>query len=955
VENEFEVNQQVGNMIGSQNNPVGPSSKGKLSLPTGLLTNINKLFESINKQAKELSVVLPKIVEDIRSMAVESDSLQNIGTERFRSKSGAINGVQQALSQSHMQKADEDFRQAPYKQGIARSAGSLAGGGMKGAAVNAGVQMALSAATTAVNLMDKRIDENANYSLSADRMSVLYQQMTGMSQVQVQDKFRQPLTNYRIGMGGINTLLGLQARTGINAAIQAPSVEALRTISGFSLGTGDVASMVESLARPETVNRMFMMTGQSLYGFGGKQRSAMDVVKNITRMSGLTNKAIVESAFQPGSVSRERLRQMGVPEEMVDTVLQYARQNVAYKEKGGKGMYNPSEKEQRKFMGIEENFATQAEETDRVRMRREEKFYSRQADNFADLERATQKLTQMFGALEDRLSGIIGARTSTRPWQSKIGGFLKGALKFGASALAGVAATAVAGPAAGFAAAGGTYAATNALTGDPVTTDGRSTETGNSIPTGNTATTSNSSSSVDQIANNNNKTNELMVPVGYRPKLVPYSKLGSTQQISQLSPTFKSKLLKLIASAPVSKTASGELISTVGVGEGFRSVKEQESGFRKRYRETDRDTGIFWNGTFWEKKPGDKSYPMAPPGMSLHNVGMAADLLFGWGDAKRGAHVRSNKWVLGNAARFGLVIPSPKGDPPHIQLAGLMGSPYKGKAVWMGTKGINWQKQGPGYGGIPTDKALLEDIKKGALPLGTLNAKFVTEQIIKSMTEGGVDPSTIGIPSLVKDIISSGLLGQSGGSVNEKEIEKWLEEAISETGTNQPPATSPNTSTSETPSTWSDGSSSTQTASGFSTQGLGKSMTSASGVSSYFGLSIDQIIKKVKANVKTKYSTYAPTSVAPNSFSVDPYGPESAGDGDFANAMSSQQAPQSAITGGSGGVAVAYSRPVIYQISPTIHIEGSASNVSHSDIKKIAKEIGSLIEQEIRIKELRRK
>jgi hypothetical protein len=65
-------------------------------------------------------------------------------------------------------------------------------------------------------------------------------------------------------------------------------------------------------------------------------------------------------------------------------------------------------------MGIEDNFATQVEETDRVRGARDEQFYRRQADNYADLEKQTQKLIEVFGALEDKLSGIIGARTSNR-------------------------------------------------------------------------------------------------------------------------------------------------------------------------------------------------------------------------------------------------------------------------------------------------------------------------------------------------------------------------------------------------------------------------------------------------------------------------------------------------------------------------------------------------------------
>ena len=115
------------------------------------------------------------------------------------------------------------------------------GGGEEGAggALAGGLSVASAAVTKAMATIDARVDRNRDYALSADRMSVLYQQMTGKSQVQVQDQYRKPLTNYRLGAGGINTLLGLQASTGINAAQQASSVEAVRTYSGYSLSAGD--------------------------------------------------------------------------------------------------------------------------------------------------------------------------------------------------------------------------------------------------------------------------------------------------------------------------------------------------------------------------------------------------------------------------------------------------------------------------------------------------------------------------------------------------------------------------------------------------------------------------------------------------------------------------------------------------------------------------------------------
>ena len=297
------------------------------------------------------------------------------------------------------------------------------GGGEEGAggALAGGLSVASAAVTKAMATIDARVDRNRDYALSADRMSVLYQQMTGKSQVQVQDQYRKPLTNYRLGAGGINTLLGLQASTGINAAQQASSVEAVRTYSGYSLSAGDAANMLQNLASAPVANRMFLMGGGGLIGPGGRQNSMQSVIQNIVRTAGLTNEKLVDSSFAPGSLTRAKLSMMGVSEDMQDTILQYAKQNIQYRKKGGRGMYNASDKASRKLMGIEDNFATQAEETDRIRTAREEQMYSRQADNYAHLEKQTQRLTKVFAALEDKLSGIIGARTSHRISSSIMG------------------------------------------------------------------------------------------------------------------------------------------------------------------------------------------------------------------------------------------------------------------------------------------------------------------------------------------------------------------------------------------------------------------------------------------------------------------------------------------------------------------------------------------------------
>lgn len=475
-----------------------------------------------------------------------------------------------------------------------------------------------------VSSMDERIARGYAYSSSADKMSVMYQQITGMSNSGVRNAYRQPLTNYRLGATGINSLMGMQASTGISALGQASTVEGMNALSGYSLGAEGVTNMVTNLGSAQTANRMFMTTGMSLYKPGGGQRSGTEVIQNLARASGLMGLKNMEGALQQGSNIRARLADMGADSQMQDLVIQYAMANKQFGAKGGKGMYDPSNKGQRKMMGIEDNFATQIEETTRVKVNREEDFYGRQQDNFANLEKATQSLEKMFGKLEDKLSGIIGKGIDTKPKRNMLSSVGK---------VAGIGLT-IAGAATlnpGLIAAGvGITAASDAI-GDP--------GTGRNLPT-----------------------------MGDPP---PSDK---RETVAKLHPNMRQRVEQMVA-------ASGGRVS---IGNGYRSPAEQEAMFRSRYRKTSSPTDSNgkknweWAGSYWEHVSGAQA---APPGRSMHEIGLAADLS---GDMA---------WVQANAGRFGLKHFAGMGEPWHVQPAEFP----NGRS--------EYEKQGRPWGGAPMSSA----------------------------------------------------------------------------------------------------------------------------------------------------------------------------------------------------------------------------------------------------------
>lgn len=507
----------------------------------------------------------------------------------------------------------------------------VGGQGATGGAAAAGAYQLGSAALGGI---DARINAMYSRGINYDQLAMLYQQTKGITQNRFANAILQPLGQYKLGTGGAGTLLSMQAQTGLSAQGNAAGVAGLRAATGFAYSTQDMAQMIATLASPAVNNRMTMTLGTGMYGPGGSQRNIMQVMQQIVRGSGLTNERIVQSGMQIGSVTRARLSALGVPEDMQNMVLQYAQENLTYKKKGGVGMYDPNDPAAQKLMGIDKNFANKREATEQAQEARDMQFYKRQADNYATLENNTRRLTEAFGAMEDKLSGIIGTRVSTRNSPGfQIGkGLLGGAMMIGGIMLSG--------------ASGGTAAPAGMMLTAMGASMTASAFKGFSGPSG------------DPVGKD--------YSVGYGGKKTTIGSVASAPSVAKLNPKFRERLLRMIQDNP-----------NVGIGQGFRDPAEQRTMFMNRYSRTSEKTDIFWEGSYWKKKEGVA--PAAPPGFSMHEIGLAADLT---GDLD---------WVQKNAAKYGLkTFGGVNGEPWHVQPAELPNSRpeyEKSGAKWGGSSG----------------------------------------------------------------------------------------------------------------------------------------------------------------------------------------------------------------------------------------------------------------------------
>ena len=626
-------------------------------------------FEWLSKNLTQINTKLDKTLKALQGIQ-KAGGLPGSQTNKSAGEITPPAALGGSISNPTIQANNTDARQVNnyfYGQGGGGGGGGGGGlplgrGGQLGAAAIQGFQIAL-------NALDNRISGNYDRSLGADKLGVYYQQNKGITNNQYYHQMREPLQTQRLGYGGIDTLLSLQASTGIEASKQAGGIAGLRAVSGYSYSTGDMANMVQTLGTAQVNNRMTMMLGTGIYGVGGQQRGIDQVIKDITKNSGLTNAGVLKGARQSGSVTRTRLESMGVPPDMIDMVLDYADSNVAYQKKGGKGMYDPSSKAQRKMMGIEDNFATQAEETARVKEGRDENFYKRQADNYATMEEGIQKVTKALGAFEDKLSGIAGVGVSSK------GGLLRkgaGAVLAGAGLLMG--------PSSGGMSLALTGLGIGMMTGDPVP--------------------------------DNKQKSGVSVPMGYSKPAnrVPLSQVATASTFAPMNTTFKNRLLQMFAENP-----------NVGIGEGIRSEGTQKQLFLSRYSKvTDGSEGdAEWNGEQYKHTSGA---PAAPPGKSMHEIGLAADLV---GDLD---------WVQKNAARFGLkTFGDVNGEPWHIQPAELPNSRWeyeKNGSKWGAPPGTSKGSSGSDTGAyVIGDKYVGKSGSGGAGTYSTFQGMSLSQQI----------------------------------------------------------------------------------------------------------------------------------------------------------------------------------------------------------------------------------
>ena len=476
-----------------------------------------------------------------------------------------------------------------------------------------------------------RMDRGAEYALSSDRLNVQMMARTGLNHQDAQAT-RKPLRDFRLGgIEGNNAVLQQSMRLNTNTEQTASFYAHQRAMTGYGRSTADAAQSYEEILRPEIANKMQRNLGVSPYKIGGGLKDPAQVQKELYQKFKLGDDRLLQSGKQLGSMTRAAMAQGGLGEKQQDELFLFAESQNTFAQKGGKGTLDLSRKDHRELLDIEDTYASQSEQTELEKSNREERFADRHMDHFEVMEENQQKMVKLLGNIESALTPAIGFGIKNKPFASAAGG-LGSALGLGLSMIpgaraAGMAVTALSGMLGGDGefdkgGSGGSSGAASGPTGATSSSSGSSNDGNIKVPT------YNGSKSISEVKNN--------------------------KTFKNMHPNMQTRMLNMM------REGKGK----VGFGEGLRDSKVQERMFLDRYR-PDPSGDVTYQGKQWKRVKGAAA---APPGRSMHEIGLAADLI----------STDGHKWMNANAHRFGLKhFANVNNEPWHVQPAELPNSRRK--------------------------------------------------------------------------------------------------------------------------------------------------------------------------------------------------------------------------------------------------------------------------------------
>ena len=182
----------------------------------------------------------------------------------------------------------------------------------------------------------------------------------------------------------------------------------------------------------------------------------------------------------------------------------------------------------------------------------------------------------------------------------------------------------------------------------------------------------------------------------YSERRLPIEKIVAARTFTGMHPTMQDRVRRLIESS------GGQ----VGLGQGLRDPKQQLQMFLSRHV-ADPNGKMSYDGRRWTRLPGVAA--AAPPGMSMHEIGLAADMTGDMG------------WLREHVGEFGLqTFEKVNSEPWHVQPTEL-------------PRGRSKYQAAPAWGMPPWGTADAAD--NAAAPAGTSTAAAVgTAPIITSAT-----------------------------------------------------------------------------------------------------------------------------------------------------------------------------------------------------------------------------
>ena len=198
------------------------------------------------------------------------------------------------------------------------------------------------------------------------------------------------------------------------------SVTGLIAQSGGTMSQTQALGMYTQFGAPQTERRLRTQLGARVFNDQGNMRPISqiygDILQGVRTTGGRTlgqldparRRQLLQTGMAPGTNLQTQLQQYGLSQEQSQSVVQFGLQQETFRQRGGRGRYDPSDPGHMKLLGLDpsQNLGTSRLQTERAAAEREEEFMQDHIKTMIERNKWEERTTETLQKLDSALGGF---------------------------------------------------------------------------------------------------------------------------------------------------------------------------------------------------------------------------------------------------------------------------------------------------------------------------------------------------------------------------------------------------------------------------------------------------------------------------------------------------------------------------------------------------------------------